>query len=249
MYDSTGECYTFVSLPDATRDGLVISATIVTTNEAHELLAVPGHRSESSQVRNPPTSRSTRSSHERGDPVQAVLIWGAEMGVNEHGVSIGNEAVFTKAKREHPGLLGMDLLPPLERASTAEAVSMSSRACWPSTGSTLPGGPHPQTALRQLLHRRRSRTKRDPRDGRARLGRAAGVRSTASISNGLTLGRAQRTSPGLTGITGDRPLRLPLIRGSLTRPPRQCRTSDALQADRGTSTYPQRCGCCATTEM
>lgn len=47
-------------------------------------------------------------------------MWGAEMGANDAGVVIGNEAVFTDAHEDQPGLLGMDLLRlALERAGTA----------------------------------------------------------------------------------------------------------------------------------
>lgn len=49
-------------------------------------------------------------------------MWGGEMGANEHGVVIGNEAVFTKVKKDSsPKLLGMDLLRlALERGKSAE---------------------------------------------------------------------------------------------------------------------------------
>lgn len=58
---------------------------------------------------------------------QPFWMWGAEMGVNEHGLVIGNEAVFSKVPaNKKPALLGMDMLRlALERAVTSqEAVKV-----------------------------------------------------------------------------------------------------------------------------
>ena len=54
--------------------------------------------------------------------VKPSWMWGAEMGINEFGVCIGNEAVFTRAKTvKKDALTGMDLLRlALERCSTAK---------------------------------------------------------------------------------------------------------------------------------
>jgi secernin len=122
-------CDTIVAMAEATADGVTVLGknSDREPNEAHYLLYVPaadhlpGDRVRCTYVTIPQVAHT-----------HAVLlakpfwIWGAEMGVNEHGVAIGNEAVFTKVPYEKKGaLLGMDLLRlALERAATAgEAVT------------------------------------------------------------------------------------------------------------------------------
>ncbi len=103
-------------------------------NEAQVLRWYAGARAR----RRAATLRCTWSEIAQVARTHAVLLsqpwwmWGAEMGANEHGVVIGNEAVFTRGARdrrdkEAPApLLGMDLLRlALERAATAdEAVGV-----------------------------------------------------------------------------------------------------------------------------
>jgi len=91
------------------------------TNEPHLVLRVPVMTyAESSTV------QCTYISIPQVERTREVIlykpswIWGAEMGVNDARVAIGNEAVFTKARKGPPSLTGMDILRlALERAGTA----------------------------------------------------------------------------------------------------------------------------------
>ena len=116
-------CDTFVALSSATKDGSVIFAknSDRPEDEAQSIQRYPRQSHGSSA-----TVLCTYIEIPQVKSTAAVLLsqpdwmWGAEMGANEHGVVIGNEAVWTKAAPGPPALLGMDLVRlGLERGGSA----------------------------------------------------------------------------------------------------------------------------------
>ena len=120
-------CDTLVALGTATADGSVIFAknSDREPNEMHEVVLLPRTRHTSGSA-----LRCTYIEIPQVEETFAVLLskpvwmWGAEMGTNEFGVTIGNEAVFTRIPYEKgPALTGMDLLRlALERSDSARAA-------------------------------------------------------------------------------------------------------------------------------
>ncbi len=116
-------CDTFVALPEATTDGSVIFAKNSDRpySEIQNITHYPyqEHPSDS-------TVRCTYIEIPQVEETYAVLLsqpswmFGAEMGANELGLTIGNEAVWTREPCEFPILLGMDLIRlALERSKSA----------------------------------------------------------------------------------------------------------------------------------
>lgn len=228
-------CDTFVGLPEATTDGSVILGknSDREPNEAHELLLVPATDHAGTGL------RATYLEIPQVSHTHAVIlakpywIWGAEMGVNEHGVAIGNEAVFTKAKREkQPGLLGMDLLRlGLERAVTAEeAVTVITDLLVEYGQGGQAGHTHKLVYDNSFIVS--DRTQAWVLETVGRDWAAQRVQGSASISNGLTLGRVERASAGLRGLDVTDRSDFIYTRFSDSAA-RQCRTADSLAASRG----------------
>jgi secernin len=118
-------CDTLISTPQSSAGGCMILAknSDRVPNEAQNVTFVPAqdHPSRSNV-------RCTTIDIPQANHTFAVLLsrpfwmFGAEMGVNEHGVAIGNEAVFTREPyhKKNDALLGMDMLRiALERSRTA----------------------------------------------------------------------------------------------------------------------------------
>jgi secernin len=116
-------CDTIVALGNRTADGIALFAknSDREPNEGQYLEWIP-------RTSHPPgaTVRCTYQEIPQVEETYAVLLsrpfwmWGCEMGLNEHGVVIGNEAVFTKEPYAKTGLLGMDMMRlALERSTDA----------------------------------------------------------------------------------------------------------------------------------
>ncbi len=184
-------CDTMVATGSATADGSVLFAknSDREPGEAQALEVVPA-----TDHANEEHLRCTYIEIPQASHTHRVLLsrphwmWGAEMGANEHGLVIGNEAVFTRTPQQGVGLLGMDLLRlALERADSAERGVELIGALLEEHGQGGPAG-YRDTGMRYD----NSFILADPGDawvletaGRAWV--AQRVRGVRSISNGLTI--------------------------------------------------------------
>ncbi|MEQ8753586.1 MAG: C69 family dipeptidase [Coleofasciculus sp. G1-WW12-02] len=116
-------CDTFVALPNSTINGNVIFGknSDRPQGEIQDVVVIAAKKYNSDT-----TVQCTYISIPQVEKTLAVILskprwmWGAEMGANECGVVIGNEAVGTVEPYKTKGLLGMDLVRlGLERGKTA----------------------------------------------------------------------------------------------------------------------------------
>jgi len=202
-------CDTVVATPQATADGVTLFAknSDREPNEAQCVVHYP--------AQDYPAGSSLRLTYIEIPQVEhthATLLskpfwmWGAEMGVNEHGVAIGNEAVFTKIPYvKGEAITGMDLLRlGLERGATAHQALMV------ITGLLSAYGQGGNCGFQHKLYYHNSFIIADPQT--AWVLETAGAQWAArqihgvySISNGLTIGREwDLASPDLVQYAIDR---------------------------------------------
>ncbi len=116
-------CDTFVALPDVTKNSDVIFGknSDRPQGEIQDVVVIPALNQSLTE-----SVECTYITIEQVKKTFAVILskprwmWGAEMGANECGVVVGNEAVWTVEPYKTTGLLGMDLVRlALERGETA----------------------------------------------------------------------------------------------------------------------------------
>jgi len=185
-------CDTMIAMGNSTADGSVILAknSDREPNEAQALVYIPAMSHAAGA-----TVKCTFTEIPQVRETRAVMLskpfwmFGCEMGVNDAGVAIGNEAVFTKEPYEKAGLSGMDLIRlALERSDSAKGAVETIVELLTRHGQCASGG------YQHTLNYHNSFIVADA--GEAYVLETANrywvveqVRDTRSISNGLTIGR------------------------------------------------------------
>ncbi|MEM0481308.1 MAG: C69 family dipeptidase [Nitrososphaerota archaeon] len=116
-------CDILVAAPKATRETVMLFAknSDRDPNEAQVLELIPRQRHEEGEV------KLTYVKFPQVKETYSVIIsrpwwtWGAEMGVNEFALAIGNTAIFSRERLPEKGILGMDIVRlALERSRNSE---------------------------------------------------------------------------------------------------------------------------------
>lgn len=195
-------CDTFVALPPQTADGSTILGknSDREPNEAQLLTWIPPRTYSADETVTCTYLTIPQVTETRGILLSRPFwLWGAEMGTNDAGVAIGNEAVFTRepqAKKKK--LLGMDMLRlALERSGTAEQALETIIALLHDYGQ---GGP---CGFEDTLYYHNSFLIADPEtawvlETAGEFWAAKQVKESYAISNGLTIGtNFDRSHPDL----------------------------------------------------
>lgn len=245
-------CDTIVALGNVTADGVTLFGknSDREPNEAHHVVRIPaashapGTKMKCTYIEIPQVEQTYEVLL-----AKPFWIWGAEMGANEHGVVIGNEAVFTKIPYDKkPGLIGMDFLRlALERARTArEALDVI-------TNLLAQYGQGGNYGFKHATYYHNSFIIADPREAWVletadKHWAAERVKDIRTISNGITIGNQfDLASPDLVSYAIERGWCKSRDDFNFARcysdflftrfsrcNERQCRTTDVLSAQRGT---------------
>jgi dipeptidase len=233
-------CDTFVALPAYTQGKSMLFAKSADceVNEANAVVRIPRKKHVKGEA-----VRITHLVIPQAEETHEILLtkafwtYGCEIGVNEFGVSMGEEAVFTTAvEEERDGIIGPDLMRiGLERAKNCqEAIEIMTRLLeqYGQGGSAeLKGNSHFDSSY--ILS--------DP--GEAYILETAGrewvlkkVEAIASISNMLGIGTDWDDYSGTDAqarLDWAKTYALPEVPPSLGSPSRQAITFDQLQASLG----------------
>ena len=175
-------CDSFVALSPATANGTVIlgKSADCQVNEALAWMHIPGRKHIAGEA-----IRATHLVIPQAEQTHEIFIgrsfwtYGAEIGFNEHGVAIGNEAVFTTLQEDEKseGAVVTDMLRiGLERGKTAREAVEAIAAVLEQFGQGGNCELVREFALRRQLPYRRLLRSLDPGDRRERMGRQEAVR-------------------------------------------------------------------------